>query len=362
MKKEIKGKSWVLLFLLVVFIGLGSYMALNYYVNPLGYFTNEKGLDYFYTDDFARSIKMKYLKKHPEIDAVILGGSKAGAFNPERFSEYTGHTYYNMFFNVGNWADYLRYSQYLVEKADIKEITLHLSSYDVSGYDRTGIGNNTKVPAILSGNPFKEAQEFLMYLVTDINTTRKTLKKRPKMGDTDKDDLLTGMKGRIPVHAAMHEDLQDYAENHILGATPKMLTSLFGDALTVNNEDERQIEARQKGIEALRKIKQLCDDNDVTLKVVIGADYVANHTDYECADYNAYLQQIVGIVGEVWDFSDYNSINMNPYNFYNSGHNTMAVADLETDIMYGKDSFEGFGILLTPDNIQEYSLPSLTVR
>ena len=51
-----KSKRWVLLFLAACLLAMAAYGAVNYYVNPLGYFTNARGLSWYYSDDFVRSI------------------------------------------------------------------------------------------------------------------------------------------------------------------------------------------------------------------------------------------------------------------------------------------------------------------
>ena len=63
------------------------------------------------------------------------------------------------------------------------------------------------------------------------------------------------------------------------------------------------------------------------------------------------------LCGEVWDFSSFNDINMNPYNFYNYTHYSRQVADLQLDMIYGREEsgqYGGFGILLTLENIDGY--------
>ena len=71
-----------------------------------------------------------------EYNAVVLGGSKSGVLSTELLSEYTGKNYYNFYFAYGCFSDFLTYSRYLIETADIDEITLHLSSIEVQQYDR----------------------------------------------------------------------------------------------------------------------------------------------------------------------------------------------------------------------------------
>ncbi|MCR5161110.1 MAG: hypothetical protein K6C06_05000, partial [Lachnospiraceae bacterium] len=98
----------------------------------------------------------------------------------------------------------------------------------------------------------------------------------------------------------------------------------------------------------------LCDDNGITLKLMIGASFLGERYTYECDEYYDYLRQIVEVAGEVWDFSDFCDVNLNPYNFANEKHFNRAVADCMVNIMYGAETKDGFGIILTPENILPY--------
>ena len=62
------------------------------------------------------------------------------------------------------------------------------------------------------------------------------------------------------------------------------------------------------------------------------------------------------VAGEVWDFSSFCDVNLNPYNFANEKHFNRAVADCMVNIMYGAEAREDFGIVLTPENILPYLL------
>lgn len=351
MKNTIKSKSWVLLFLLISAVGIGCFMVLNYHANPLGYFTNEKGLSYSYTDDYGRSIKAKYILDHKDdIEAVVMGGSKAGALNTELLTKYTGLKYYNLYYNMGNFADYLRYTKFLINNTDIQEITIHLSSYEVLAYDRTYRGNAYKVPATLSGNLWTEAKEFLSYLMTDIRTTKNALTKRTKKNPVYADDLTTGMKNRVADINSAKKNHDTFVRKSVTNTLAKHLKTLF--LTNTNNEDE--LDARTKSVEALREIRKLCDDNGITLKLMIGASFLGERYTYECDEYYDYLRQIVEVAGEVWDFSDFCDVNLNPYNFANEKHFNRAVADCMVNIMYGAETKDGFGIVLTPENILPY--------
>ena len=347
-----KSKRWVLLFLAACLLAMAAYGAVNYYVNPLGYFTNARGLSWYYSDDFVRSIKANYIYSHrDEVEGVIIGGSKAGALSTDRLTQYTGLSYYNLYSNYGNFADYLRYTQFLADYTSVQEITLHLSGYEVEAYDVTARGNEYKVPAVLSGNPWKRFTEFLGYLMPDYKTTLKTIRKRFTKNQAYADQIENGMKNREYDMAAFKKDPDAFVRRHVVNNQVKRLRRLF----LLNDNDTLEAQNRIDSIEAMRQIRQICDAHGIRLKVVIGASFISERYEYECSAYYDYLYQIVMIAGEVWDFSSFHDINLNPYNFADGKHYTKAVADLMVDTMYGGPGREGFGILLTPANVLEYT-------
>ena len=352
-----KSKRWVLVFLLLCFAAIVVYAGVNFYVNPLGYFTNARGLDYYYSDDYVRSIKANYIYSHRnEVEGVIVGGSKAGALNTDLLEQCTGLHYYNLYSNYGNFADYLRYTQFLADCTSVQEITLHLSGYEVEAYDVTGRGNEYKVPAVLSGSPWKRLTEFLGYLMPDYKTTIKTFKKRFSKNRAYADQIENGMKNRDYDMISFKKDPDAFVRRHVVNNQVKRLRKLFLE----NENDTLEAQGRSDSIEAMRQIKKICDDHGIRLKVVIGASFISERYEYECSAYYNYLYQLVMIAGEVWDFSSFHDININPYNFADGKHYTKAVADLMVNTIYGRESRDGFGILLTPDNILEYTAQRYT--
>jgi hypothetical protein len=109
--------------------------------------------------------------------------------------------------------------------------------------------------------------------------------------------------------------------------------------------------AINESLDYMKQIKKLCNDAGVELQVCIGASFINEIYEYEAKTYWAYLVQIIDIFGEVWDFSGYNDVNFNPYNFYNESHYNYEVGDLMIKTMAnGSPIVEGFGQLINPDN------------
>ena len=345
----IKEKRWVHIFLLIIGIGIGAYMFLCYTVNPLGYFTNQKGLDYFDNEDFARKIKATYIYDHPgEVEAVTIGGSKSGSIDPSVMEELTGLHYYNFYMNVGNFADYLRYCTFFVKKCGIKEITLVLSNFESEGYDQTYKGNAYSVPALLEGDLYTKVTEPLSYLMTDLKTVYKRWLQNRSYNILKADCIYDGMRNRRSSVRRHAKDPDKIAAGPVLGKKDKQLKELFTQKAAAQTD-------RPLNLEALRQIRDLCADNGVNLRVIVSASFMLDKARYECDAFYDYFEEIVRICGEVWDFSDYNPINMNPYNYYDRSHCTKEVSELvmRTALQEGFKGYDGFGQLLTPDNVHE---------
>lgn len=340
-----KSKRWLCVFFLLFFAGMGGYMAINYHFDPLGYFTVQKEEPYYRSNIYTRAIKSEYVTKNADnYDAVIIGGSKSGVLSTKLLSQYTGKRYYNFYFNKGNFSDYLAYSRYLVEHTNISEITLHLSGFEVNAY-KPGSGTVLQIPALVSGNSWNRLTEYCSFLLTDLNTLRENINKGTD--DSLLDDITNGERNRLRSYKKMLADPEKYILRNVTVNFNKHLKKMF------QQKKASSAPAYEDNLNALRQIKTLCEENNVTLNVVIGAGFIGERDSYEGDRYYAYLNELVTIT-DVWDFSDFNDINMNPYNFVNRKHYNNNVADLMVNTMYGQYSYEGFGIYLTKDNINDY--------
>lgn len=343
MKKSIQ---WLILFFAIVAVGMAGFMGVNFYIDDSGYFAVERGADSVDANGYTRAAKTKYLTKHADsYNAVVIGGSKAGVLSTERLSEYTGKNYYNFYVAYGCFSDYLTYISYLIDTLDLEEITLHLSSIEVQQYDRSSTNAIYEVPAMVNGNAVDVALETLNYLCRNIETSVAYALEDKSLRANGMDSLQTGERNYSYPYELIQQDEESYVKKYVLPRYEKNLKRLF--------TEKANTRAADKNIVAMRQIKTLCDENDVTLKVVIGPTFLAELYKFEGEAYDSYLKELVDIT-EIWDFSGMTLENRNPYNFINEGHYKNAVADLMVDTMYGKAQKEGFGILLTKENIGTY--------
>ncbi len=342
-----KGKQWLIVFFAVAAVGIAAFMLFSFYVDPTGYFAVERGSDVVDANGYTRAAKSKYIKKNADqYNAVVLGGSKSGVLSTELLSEYTGKNYYNFYVAYGCFSDFLTYAQYLIETADIEEITLHLSSIEVQAYDRSSTSEIYEVPAVVNGSAWDLLLENLNYLCRNVTSTIEYAAESKADLWKGMDSLITGERNYSYPYSLMEEDIEAYNQKYVLTRYDSSLKQLF-------DGKDPKAPAIEQNIEAMKQIKTLCDENGVELKVVIGPTFLAEIYKFEGTAYYDYLRELVQIT-DIWDFSGFIPENLNPYNFVNEGHYKNVVADLMVNTMYGKTQKDGFGTLLTKDNIEEY--------
>lgn len=340
-------RQWLCIFFAVIAVGVAAFMAVNFKIDPTGYFAAERGAGEVDANGYTRAAKSKYIKKHAdEYNAVVLGGSKSGVLSTELLSEYTGKKYYNFYVAYGCFADFLTYAQYLIETAKIEEITLHLSSIEVQKYDRSDTNEIYEVPAVVNGNAIDRLLENLNYLCRNITSTIEYAGNGVDNLEKGMDSLATGERNYSYPYSLIEQDEEGYIKKNVLPRFEKNLKILFDDKAP-------EIPAVEDNLRAMKQIKALCDEKGVTLKVVIGPTFIAEMQKFEGEEYYNYLRELVKIT-DIWDFSGFLPENLNPYNFVNEGHYKNVVADLMVNTMYGKAQKDGFGVLLTMDNIEEY--------
>ena len=344
--KEISGKAWVIsalagIILVLVFIG-----AMNVYMDPFSYFRFRDGeFSEFQdaSDTYLRYIKAKQIQNAGDkYDAFIIGGSKSGALRTETLKECEGLTYYNCWILSGNLREYYLYTKFILENTNAKKILLQISGPEVKRGNVAAFGDMYETPAVLTGD--SETAELFEFLGKNVKFAWGDLMKKIKG-----EKLITipgiedGVRNIKYYYKRIEKDPDEYAKTAVLHDYDTNLNKLFN--VTPKNAE------RNNNLEYLKDIKKLCEDAGVELQVFIGASCINELYEYEAKTYWSYLLQIVDIFGDVWDFSGYNDVCMNPYNFYNESHYKYEVGDLMIRTMTaGEQIVDGFGIHVTPDN------------
>ncbi|MGN0276490.1 MAG: hypothetical protein ACI4CZ_04775 [Hominisplanchenecus sp.] len=344
-----KFKRWNIAIISVVICVVLFITGMNYFVDPFGYF-HFKGGDYsnvdfqMNTEQYLRFFKAEHIKNFSdEYDAYIIGGSKTGSYRPEKLSEMDGYRYYNVWTSGGSVQNYYYYAKYILENTNAKKILVNLSGGEVRAFDRQNT-DVTILPAQVTGESvFLENLEFLF---KDVSVSIDMLKeKREGKSSVFYGNPVTGERNLEKYYNARSKDHEKFTNKYVLKKFSSHMKRLFTG--TIQND------AYEENLEALREIKRMCDEKGVEFQLMLAPAFIGEMSEHDCEEYWNYMQELV-LITDYWDFSGYNDINLNPYNYYNEGHFFYEVSDLVVDTVSGKNSYEGFGVYVTKENIYEH--------
>lgn len=329
-------------------------MGVNIFVDPFGYFHFQGGdydrIDFgMTTEQYLRYFKAEHIKNYADsYDAYIIGGSKTGAYRPEKLQELDGYRYYNCWINSGNFNDYLNYTKFIIDHTNAKKIILQLSGGEVRFFDRQSDGDMNVIPAEVMGT--SQTLETFDYLFKDVRVGLGQLKDESidKLNHVEKTSYpnpITGEKNLDKYYTAYEKDPNGFIQKYVLMNFDQQMKTLF-------TTDTKQ-PAYEQNLAALQEIKDLCDQNGIALQVILAPSFIGEMSEQDSSYYLDYLEKIV-MITDVWDFSGYNDIDLNPYNFYNDGHFFYEVADLIVDTMAGKQQVADFGVYVTKENMMEH--------
>ena len=293
-----------------------------------------------------RELKSRYINQTKnKYDVYILGGSKAGFLLPSTFEKYTNNHYYNFYTSVGLFSNYELFSNFLINENAPKEIIIHLSTYETYNYD-----DKVYIPIKMQKFFFSKVKSILLFFkerYLNINYLNSII----QFQNTGK--LSIKQTGEINSFDSLiwyNKDKESYVKQNVLHSFNEHIEELL--------YNEPHLQFYKKDIDTLKRIKQNCDDNNIELKVVIGAHFISAYRDEYGEDFNNYMRELVSVMGCIWNFCGINDVNKNPYNFLNEGHFWYFTGNKMIERMYSPvpntTDLNAFGILLTKDNIEEY--------
>ncbi|HCT92723.1 MAG TPA: hypothetical protein DF613_15290 [Lachnospiraceae bacterium] len=324
--------------------------GMNYFVDPFGYF-HFIGGDYnridfqLNTEYYMRFLEAERIRHYKDqYDAYIVGGSKAGSYQAEKLRELDGYRYYNVWASGGSVQNYYYYAKYILENTDAKKIVMNLSGGEVRGYDRQYMGDVCVIPAQVKGDSvFLERLDFLF---KDVHVAMDTWKERRDAGSLPSYyNADTGDRNLLKYYRARAKDPEAFAERRVLEDFDKQMKRLFTKKISHD--------AYEENLAAIREIRDLCREKGVEFMLVVAPAFIGEMSEHECEAYWEYMEELA-VITDYWDFSGYNDIDMNPYNFCDEGHFLYEVTDLIVDTITGKDSYEGFGTYVTLENVYDH--------
>lgn len=334
-------KRWTISFAIIIIIVLTGIAILNIVVDPYGYFDGIDGANKnIHDNSYIRVFKANHIKKYGNnYDAYLIGGSKGGCYTSDKLKELDGYNYYNTFITCGNFQEYYIFADYIINQTDAKKIILNLSGFECLFDVRTGLKQET--PAILTDK--SEMAEFISFLFKNPKLSIDEIKHSTATDRQNED----GSRNLASYYEKRSKDPEKYVNEKVIYDLDKDMNMLFEKVST------RNFSSFPNDINYLRKIVQLCKENNVELLVLNSPTPLTSRQDYESEVYWNFLAQVAQVT-DFWDFTSYNDINLNPYNFYDDAHAFYEVNDFVIDTINGKAYYDGFGKYITKDNIYEY--------
>lgn len=328
-------KKWILGIVIITVTLVLALMLINYKLDIYNYWKAGNENVAFGTNVHPRLLKMKHITENPDLyQGFILGGSKAGVLSTKLFSEYEGKNFYNLSVPGGCFRDYEAYTRYLIENTSVEKIVLHLGSIEVLAFAQD------ELPALLTESKWDNVKEKIQFLIVNpAQMIRDLIENRYY-------DATTGERN----YEKEYKEIAEVGDSYYLKTG---VASEYNKLLDKTFHDIKAMPAHIENVESLRNIVTVCNENNVELQVVIGSTFITELYKFEGDEYWSYLREIAQITG-YWDFSGFNDVNRNPFNFVNQAHYNEKVADKMINIMYGKEKMEGFGDYVDAANIDDY--------
>jgi hypothetical protein len=340
---KIRAKTWCLLFGSICVLAIVFIIAVNYFfLDAYGYFSD---LPYGQSGNSraaAINAKIRYIRKNPDLyTGFIVGGSRTGVLDPALVSKYTGLSFYNLCFSEGDEGIYEDVINFLVENTQVKQIILQLNGQEIS--------QSTISPKYyaLDLSMLSLVSELKMNLLSDCtrNLLNFVLRRQVFVPTIQKNGMLDAIEKYSPEERVS----LGFVEKNVLPYFQDNYRGIFTDKFEDNFPFLDFVP------DSLERIKRKCLLHDVKLVIIVAPTAVEVLAHIESPVYYGFLQS-VSRIGDFYNFSGFSKYNFNPYNFVDHAHYRREMGDKMLDIIFNKDppTDDDWGLLLTPDNINEY--------
>lgn len=290
--------------------------------------------------NLQRGNKVKQINQTKENYKIfLLGSSRVERFDPEYIERITGKKTFNYGINKSMPEDLLAVTRHVIDKQKPETIFIQL---DFSMLNQ-------------SINIDKRLKNSYLNKYLEIDTTNREnpflyfFEKSYFTFDAIKYSVFALRKSRRAIN---HKENGMYTPKKI----PKGDITYSKKYFQYNYYNYRFSKDR---IDYLKKIKQICEKNNINLIVSI-APMVYHQIDkiFEDPDLKKHFLEFkeiaVDIFGQVYDFNNFSTKDYKYPYWLDSVHSTEALSNIMTDIIFKGENISDFGILLNKDNISAY--------
>ncbi len=330
-------KKFFILFMVLVIFFISIVCVVNYYFDVYAVFKQDK--EVYYGNINYRFAKTAHILKNKEkYDTFIYGSSRVQKMNPLIINAKS----YNMGSPSALPEDCLRdLMLFINNNIEIKNIYLGIDNFSYKLDYRKLIQNFDMTP----------------YNENNLNNKKYLFKMLLKVPDYDKIKPYLKLTDRNLVRNDLLDlgmlEIPQYTEYEIESLKNKYISNeKFNKPYYFDDNNEHIYDT----ILIIRKIKKLCDDNNIKLVVFFNPVHITSYLKDDIHLSNRFKKELVKIT-DFYDFNYINFVSINNYFWYETSHPRYFVCDWELKVItnqFDKNIPKDFGRLITKDNVDYY--------
>ncbi len=294
-------------------LGVVAAWSVNYIIDPFGVFGTRFFPEYGFPQE--RYMKIEYLKKHPDYNTFLIGGSRPGVIKTEVVDRYfPGAKTYNLSLLDGIPSEFEKYTEWLVKNMpDLSHVILELDWPVGYEHDPKNAQLNELHPDI-SG---RSRNDFLLDFLAKINfrALGEAISNNTGGLNQMEYDFTKGYWSRPLRDKQIDTNCDVYKASEELFSDGKKARKKLDTALL------------SETLAAIARIKSLLDKKKVKLTLFLSPFNKHQLDAIELSDYEQFVTQLVKIT-DFYNFMYYNKITMNDCNYYEASHFRPYIGDL----------------------------------
>lgn len=337
-------KKWFIVFLTSFLIIICGYALFNIIVDPFGLFGD--AVFSWYSYDMTRNprvAKIEYLdRNYKNYDSYVIGCSSTSSMPVEAFNKYFGGSFYNLFMYGADMYDVEKTCEYAIKNYNVKNLFVNVFISNATNYNEGEDKLEEQLHAKVNGNDVGDFYTKYMFLSPEYATDKIS----SKLEDTylaqafDVFNEKTGEYDKKRRDAEPIRSLADYYE-----AYPEFKNYPY---------NEISMDEMENALDSVKRIKQLCQENDVNVQFFSTAVYSEHLKCFPKEKVEEFFTKLSEIT-PFWSFVS-NSITDEPRFFYDSTHLRNALGTMAVAKMAGANDIyipEDFGMYVTNENIDK---------
>lgn len=328
--------KWIKIWAFFVIFFIATVGVLNFTLDPQYVFKDYK----LYRGQLdVRFPKVNYLKENnTRYNSYMMGSSRIGTTSPKSIEVHMKNKeFYNFWIGGANLDDILIHLEYFLENKYKFE----------SLYIQIGLHNMEFIDHDIRAHPEVQGSSlYLFYIKKLFSFSLDSI--LLKFFPNEVNNNLVEMPIKDGVFKFVNRDLL-IEENHDEYVIMEQSFKTYPDR-TIHFTTRQKLEG------VLSKINLLCRKHNIKLIMFITPHHKSVMDSFVIDDYFEFLKTL-SIHNNFYDFSGYNSVTINDYNYYESSHYLSKVGDLIAARIFEDKNFlipDDFGRLVTKKNIDSY--------